>query len=109
MSKETYIYPDSGKTYKFDAIEDLIKAELNKLPDGCQSARSGDTFYNGYHEWVITYGPYRPALSEDEDNSKGPSEWSCAGNKLKNTYMYPYYLCKFCHAVSENFTTKRAR
>lgn len=43
------------------------------------------------HEWIHTYGQYNSLETLIK-------KWDGI------TRMYPYYICKHCHAVSNNFT-----
>lgn len=90
--EEDNTYKYKGKTYKMDDLDLLIKAQINNLPRWCKGL-PGD-FES--HEWIHTYGRFVYYGSQIGIAHVPSSE---------PTRMYPYYICKHCHAVSNNFTT----
>jgi hypothetical protein len=71
-----------------DPLELLIKDQLDALPRWCKGLE-GDL---ESHDWVNAYG-----------NGNELTPWK--GLDRLKTIMLPYYLCKHCHAVSNDFTT----
>lgn len=71
-------------------IEDLIKESIDALPRWCKGLE-GD---HETHEWTTTYGPYTNIVEcASKFTLKGP------------TRMFPNYICKHCHAVSNDFVS----
>ena len=77
----------------YEPLESLIKAELQKLPPDC--TREYPFKVQNGHEWVPAYSVYRydnPAMEKERNHA------------FQKTFILPYFICKHCHAVSENYT-----
>lgn len=68
-------------------LETVIKHTLLDLPVYCTA--DVET-----HDWVITYAnPFERGLGRHSLNSP--------------TVQRPHYICRYCYAISENWTTNR--
>lgn len=68
------------------SLENLIKKELDKLPEWCKADGS-----LGTHEWVYIYEPYQE--NKFNQHSSHTTIW-----------RWKHYRCRHCHAVSSDYT-----
>lgn len=87
-----YNFKDETYTGELEGIELIIKAQIDALPRWCKGLE-GD-FES--HDWLPTYGRYTPYPNGGLGITHTPNS--------DPTRMFPYYLCRHCHAVSNNFT-----
>lgn len=71
-------------------LETIIKESLEALPRWCKGLE-GD-FES--HDWTTAYGVYT-------NLEECASKFTLKGR----TRMFPYYMCRHCHAVSNDFTS----
>lgn len=82
MTDNTTYWPVAG-------LGTTIKAAIDALPVYC---RGGEDVGLETHEWINAYGD--------------PDLESFKRNRIKQgTQMLPYYMCKHCHAVSNDKIT----
>lgn len=73
-------------------LDELIQSELDKVPERCKKDYSLEV---QHHEWAPAYGQgFEKSLFTHAHEVRNSFE----------TYQFPYFICKHCHAVSSNYT-----